>query len=158
MLLNYAQASACYVGQLASPEQGTYTVSVQSITCKNPLEYTVPFVPLASAPEISEIADDYGTAYSQGGNPSAARTISVSWSASSGATSYIVRVNKNVTTVWSCVTSGTSCIIPAGAIASGTCSWSVEAQSISGDPLLGVVPYYAVSSIKGATVICTLAP
>lgn len=158
MLLNYAQASACYTGQLPSPEQGSYTVSVQSITCKTPLELTIPFIPLSAAPEISEIADDLGVAYSQGGNPSAARAINVIWSAANGATSYLVRVMKNVTTVWSTVTYGTSCLIPAGAITSGTCSWSVEAQSISGDPLLGSEPYYTVSSIKGATVICTIAP
>ncbi len=158
MLLNYAQASACYAGQLPSPEQGSYIVSVQSITSKNPLELTIPFVPLSVTPEISEIADDLGVSYSQGGNPSAARAINISWSAASGATSYLLRVMKNVTTVWSTVTSGTSCLIPAGAITSGTCSWSVEAQSISGDPLLGTAPYYTVSSIKGATVVCTLAP
>ncbi|MEJ5189855.1 MAG: hypothetical protein WHT84_11640, partial [Breznakiellaceae bacterium] len=109
---------------------------------------------LSQGPAIINIQDEVGNSYTQNKPPLVTKKIYVSWQSIEGATLYRLTISKNVSTIFSWVTTETGCLIPANTLEKGTYNWVVEAQAISGDPLLKEKNYYSFSSAQGASVIC----
>ena len=151
LLLDYDADSCRYCTSLSSPPSGIYILSASSRALAGLTELVIDFRPLVNKPLISDISDSLGASSGAGETLTGAEGILVQAEEISDAGVYRLTIYAELDAVYSVSSTGSQFLLPSETLGSGYYTAIVEAQSISGDPLLREENYYTVSSAQSSS-------